>query len=176
MDYCKVQLGCLLIVSYIVFIYKRECKKYHKKLSSSIFDELMVLGIVSIALDGITAITVNHLDSVNITLNRILHLLFLLSIDTVIYMMFGYMVKMTGFLPQNRVKRFILNVPYLINVLIVVLNIGNLEFIQEDDSFKKEESYNFEGLILKDVIPSVANASIFFSGYLDSPAKRSWRA
>lgn len=130
MDYCKVQLGCLLIVSYIVFIYKRECKKYHKKLSSSIFDELMVLGIVSIALDGITAITVNHLDVVNITLNRILHLLFLLSIDTVIYMMFGYMVKMTGFLPQNRVKRFILNVPYLINVLIVVLNIGNLEFIQ----------------------------------------------
>jgi len=130
MDYCKVQLGCLLIVSYIVFIYKRECKKYHKKLSSSIFDELMVLGIVSIALDGITAITVNHLDAVNITLNRILHLLFLLSIDTVIYMMFGYMVKMTGFLPQNRVKRFILNVPYLINVLIVVLNIGNLEFIQ----------------------------------------------
>ena len=130
MDYCKVQLGCLLIVSYIVFIYKRECKKYHKRLSSSIFDELMVLGIVSIALDGITAITVNHLDVVNITLNRILHLLFLLSIDTVIYMMFGYMVKMTGFLPQNRVKRFILNVPYLINVLIVVLNIGNLEFIQ----------------------------------------------
>lgn len=130
MDYCKVQLGCLLIVSYIVFIYKRECKKYHKKLSSSIFDELMVLGIVSIALDGITAITVNHLDVVNITLNRILHLLFLLSIDTVIYMMFGYMVKMTGFLPQNRIKRFILNVPYLINVLIVVLNIGNLEFIQ----------------------------------------------
>lgn len=130
MDYCKVQLGCLLIVSYIVFIYKRECKKYHKKLSSSIFDELMVLGIVSIALDGITAITVNHLDVVNITLNRILHLLFLLSIDTVIYMMFGYMVKMTGFLPQNRVKRFVLNVPYLINVLIVVLNIGNLKFIQ----------------------------------------------
>lgn len=130
MDYCKVQLGCLLIVSYIVFIYKRECKKYHKRLSSSIFDELMVLGIVSIALDGITAITVNHLDVVDITLNRILHLLFLLSIDTVIYMMFGYMVKMTGLLPQNKVKRFILNVPYLINVLIVVLNIGNLEFIQ----------------------------------------------
>lgn len=130
MDYCKVQLGCLLIVSYIVFIYKRECKKYHKKLSSSIFDELMVLGIVSIALDGITAITVNHLDVVNITLNRILHLLFLLSIDTVIYMMFGYMVKMTGLLPQNRIKRFVLNVPYLINVLIVVLNIGNLKFIQ----------------------------------------------
>ena len=130
MDDCKVQLGCLLIVSYIVFIYKRECKKYHKKLSSSIFDELMVLGIVSIALDGITAVTVNHLDVVNITLNRILHLLFLLSIDTVIYMMFGYMVKMTGLLPQNKVKRFILNVPYLINVLIVVLNIGNLEFIQ----------------------------------------------
>lgn len=130
MDYCKVQIGCLLIVGYIAFIYFRECKRYHKYLSSSIFDELIILGMVSIALDGITAVTVNNLGVVNITLNRVLHLLFLLSIDTVIYMMFGYMIKMTGLFPRNKAKRFILNVPYLINVLIVVLNIGNLEFRQ----------------------------------------------
>ena len=130
MDYCKVQIGCLLIVSYIIFIYYRECRKYHKRLSSSIFDELMILGIVSIVLDGVTAVTVNYLDVVNITLNRILHLFFLLSIDTVIYTMFGYMIQMTDALPKSKVKRFILNVPYLVNVLIVVLNIGNLEFRQ----------------------------------------------
>lgn len=130
MDYCKVQLGCLFIVAYIAFIYFRECKRYHKRLDSSIFDELLILGMVSIVLDGLTAVTVNYLDVVNITLNRVLHLLFLLSIDTVIYMMFGYMIKMTGLLPQNKIKRFILNIPYLINVLIVVLNIGNLKFIQ----------------------------------------------
>jgi len=128
MEYCKVQIGCLLIVGYIVFIYYRECKKYHKRLSSSIFDELMILGMVTIALDGITAVTVNHLDVVNITLNRVLHMLFLLCLDTVVYMMFGYMVRMTGTIPKRKSGRFLLHFPYLINAVIVIFNIGNLEF------------------------------------------------
>lgn len=128
MEYCKVQIGCLLIIAYIVFIYYRECKKYDKHLSSSIFDELMILGMVTIVLDGITAVTVNHLDEVNITLNRVLHMLFLLCLDTVIYMMFGYMIKMTGAIPKRKSRRFLLHLPYLINAFIVVLNIGNLEF------------------------------------------------
>lgn len=128
MEYCRVQIGCLLIVAYIVFIYYRECKKYHKRLSSSIFDELMILGMVTIALDGITAVTVNYSDVVNITLNRILHMLFLLCLDTVVYMMFGYMVKMTGALPKRKSRRLLLHLPYLTNVIVVILNIGNLEF------------------------------------------------
>ena len=32
------------------------------------------------------------------------------------------------------------------------------------------------GFTLHDVIPSTAKDSIFLSGYLDSPAKRSWRS
>ena len=128
MAYCKVQIGCLFIVVYIAFTYFRECKRYHKKLSSSLFDELLVLGMVSIMLDGITAVTVNYLDSVNVNVNRILHMFFLISLDTVIYMLFGYMLKATGALPKNKVKRFILNIPYIVNVLIVVFNINSLEF------------------------------------------------
>ena len=33
---------------------------------------------------------------------------------------------------------------------------------------------NLIGLTLKDVIPSSANANIFFNGYFDSPANRSF--
>ncbi len=128
MEYCKLQLGCLLIIAYIVFIYYRESRKYQKRLSASIFDELMFLGIITIALDGITAVTVNHLDVVNITLNRILHMFFLLCLDTVVYMMFGYMAKMTGVLPKKKGQQLLLHLPYVINAVIVVLNIGDLEF------------------------------------------------
>ena len=84
MEYCKVQIGCFLIVVYIALIYFRECKRYHKSLSSSIFDELLILSMLCIIFDGITAVTVNNLESVNIVLNRILHLLFLVGIDTLI--------------------------------------------------------------------------------------------
>ena len=128
MEYCKVQLGCLFIVLYIAFIYIRACKLYKKKLSSSMFDELLYLGIITILLDGTTAITVNHLDTVDIVVNRILHMLFLISLDTVVYALFGYMLKVTGTMPKSKAVRIILHIPYLISVLTVMVNIRTLEF------------------------------------------------
>ena len=128
MEYCKVQLGCLFIVLYIAFMYIRACKRYGKKLSSSMFDELLYLGIITIVLDGVTAITVNHLDTVNIMVNRILHMLFLISLDTVVYAFFGYMLKVTGIAPKSKAVKSVLHIPYLISVVMVILNIGSLEF------------------------------------------------
>lgn len=128
MEYCKVQLGCLFIVLYIAFIYIRACKRYKKKLSSSMFDELLYLGIITILLDGTTAITVNHLDTVNIVVNQILHMLFLISLDTVVYVFFGYMLKVTGTLPKSKAVRAVLHIPYLISLFTVVTNIRTLEF------------------------------------------------
>ena len=119
---------------YISLIYFRECKRYHKKLSSSIFDEILILSIICIIFDGITAITVNNLESVNPVLNRFLHLIFLIGIDTVIYMMFGYMLKTTGVVFSKKKNRILLHVPYVFNVVIVVINIGSLEFIKGTNS------------------------------------------
>lgn len=128
MEYCKLQLGCLFILIYITVIYLRGCKRYHKKLSSTLFDELLVLGIISVIYDGATAITVNYLDIVPLYINKILHLFFLISIDTVIYMLFGYLLKATGALPKNKMKRISLSIPYVLSVLVVIFNIGSLEF------------------------------------------------
>lgn len=128
MEYCRLQIGCLLIVGYIGFIYFRECKRYHKKLSSSMFNIILLVSMVCILFDGITAVTVNYPEIVHPILNKGLHLVFLVGIDAVVYMMSGYMLKMTGALPENCGKRFLLHVPYFVNILIVVLNIGSLEF------------------------------------------------
>ena len=128
MEYCRLQIGCLLIVVYIGFIYFRECKRYQKKLSSSMFDEILILSMICILFDGITAVTVNYPERINPVWNKGLHLCFLIGIDTVIYMLFGYMLKITGAFPVKKKTRFVLRVPYIVNVLIVVLNIGSLEF------------------------------------------------
>lgn len=130
MQYCKIQAGCLIVVLYIAFVYMRECKRYHRKMSSSLFDELLILGITSIVLDGITAVTVNYPNAVSVGVNRFLHMLFLISMDTVVYVLFGYMLRSTGALPKQKRNRRLLNVPYIINVLIIVLNIHSLEFRQ----------------------------------------------
>ena len=128
MEYCRLQIGCLLIVVYIGFIYIRECKRYHIKLSSNIFYKILILSTFSIIFDGTTAVTVNYLDHVNPILNKALHLIFLIGIDTVIYMMSGYMLRMTEVIPVNRKGSIFLRLPYIINVLIVVIHIGGLEF------------------------------------------------
>jgi len=128
MEYCRLQIGCLLIVGYIGFIYFRECRRYHKKLSSSMFNIILIVSMVCILFDGITAVTVNYPEIVHPVLNKGLHLVFLIGIDAVVYMMSGYMLRITGALPENCGKRFLLHVPYFLNILIVVLNIGSLEF------------------------------------------------
>ena len=128
MEHCRLQIGCLLIVVYIGFIYIRECKRYHIKLSSNIFYKILILSTFSIIFDGTTAVTVNYLDHVNPILNKALHLIFLIGFDTVIYMMSGYMLRMTEVIPVNRRGRIFLHLPYIINVLIVVIHIGGLEF------------------------------------------------
>lgn len=128
MEHCRLQIGCLLIVVYIGFIYIRECKRYHIKLSSNIFYKILILSTFSIIFDGTTAVTVNYLDHVNPILNKALHLIFLIGIDTVIYMMSGYMLRMTEVIPVNRRGSIFLHLSYIINVLIVVIHIGGLEF------------------------------------------------
>lgn len=128
MQYCRLQIGCLIIVIYISIIYFRECKKYHKLLKSSIFDEILILSMICIIFDGITAVTVNNLDTVNTVLNKVLHLLFLLCLDTAIYTMFGYMLRTTGEIPSQKWKQLLLHAPFLVNVVLVISNIGSLEF------------------------------------------------
>ena len=128
MEFCRVQTACLLIVGYIGFMYFRECKRYQKKINSSIFGRLLFISILCIVFDGITAITVNNLENVNEIWNKIFHLLFLVGIDTVIYLLFGYMLRTTGVIPSKGRKRLLFHMPFYINVLIVVSTIGKLEF------------------------------------------------
>ena len=60
--------------------------------------------------------------------NKVLHLVFLIGIDSVVYMLFEYMLKTTGALPGKRRNRFLLHIPYFFNVVVVVVHIGSLEF------------------------------------------------
>ena len=128
MEYCRVQTASLLIIGYIGFMYFRECKRYHKKMNSSIFGQILIISMFCVIFDGITAITVNNLENVNEILNKILHMLFLIGIDSVVYILFGYMLRTTGVIQEKGRRRLLFHVPYFINVVIVVSNIANLEF------------------------------------------------
>lgn len=135
MDHCKLQLGCLFILIYIGIIYLKECKEFHHNLNSTFFDEIYVIGIVSVILDGITAYTVNNTETVNPVLNLVLHGLFYVSIDTVIFAMFMYMTKITGMFPRKKLFKFLIYAPFVLNIILVFTNLGSVEFIQGNTTY-----------------------------------------
>lgn len=129
MLHIKLQLGCLIVLAYVAFIYLKEYKRNHGKLKDTFFDELLILGITSVILDGTTAYTVNHLDTVDPILNKILHVLFLCSLDSVIFALFLYILHMTGAWPEKKPAKMVIFIPFIINIILVFCNIGNLEYI-----------------------------------------------
>ncbi len=130
MGYCKLQIGCMLIILYILFIYCKECKRFNHKNKLTVFDILLGVGLIEVLFDGLTAYTVNHLESVSDTINRVLHLIFLLSLDLFIFLLFLYMISITTGLPKRKSRRLLLYSPFLINMILVVVNIPSLKYYE----------------------------------------------
>lgn len=128
MEYSKLQIGCMVIVLYMTFIYICERKAYKVKERETIFEWLLVLGILEIIFDGVTAYTVNHLESVPYVLNGILHMCFLCSMDAVMFLVFMYIIDITRGLPKSKRKRFALLFPLIVNMVVVILFMPQLEY------------------------------------------------
>lgn len=120
----------MLIILYIVFIYCKECRRFKIKHKFSIFDSLLILGIVCIFFDGATAYTVNHLETVNGFVNQVLHMFFLLSLDGFIFLLFLYMLSITAGFPKRKEQICLLFIPFLLNVLVVVVNMPTLQYCE----------------------------------------------
>ena len=128
MEYIKLQLGCMLVLLYIAFVYYKEIRRFRQQHELTIFDRMLIVGIVEVLFDGLTAYTVNHLETTPGWVNQLFHLIFLLSLDLFIFVLFIYMISITTGLPKERKKRIILYIPFLINVILVVVNMPALEY------------------------------------------------
>lgn len=128
MQYGKLQMGCMLIVLYVTFIYIRERHAYKVRKREPVFEALLISGIFELWFDGLTAYTVNHLEKVPHYLNQFLHLCFLCSIDVIIFLVFLYILDITKGLPKKRKNKLLLVLPLLINLLIVIAFMSQLEY------------------------------------------------
>lgn len=129
MEYCKLQIGCLVVMLYIAFVYLRERRKHYGKTKPTLFDGLLTLSILSVIFDGLTAYTVNNSGMVDSALNTALHALFLISLDSVIFVVFLYMMSITDAYPKTRLGKMVIFVPFAVNVILVIANIDSLEYI-----------------------------------------------
>ena len=134
MEHCKLQISCMLIILYIVLMYKKECKRYRQKHKFSTFDAMLAVGIFSVFFDGLTAYTVNHLEEVSRTANMIFHMCFLIGLDFFIFRLFVYMLSITAGLPKKKSGFFLMYSPLVVNILVVVVNMPNLQYIEGEVS------------------------------------------
>ena len=119
MEHCKLQIGCMLVILYIVFIYRKEMKRYRQKHKITTFDVMLAVGIFSVLFDGITAYTVNHLEEVSRTANMIFHMCFLIGLDFFIFRLFVYMLSITAGLPKKKKGFLLMYSPLVINIPVV---------------------------------------------------------
>lgn len=126
MEHIRLQIGCLAVLLYVAFAYVREQKNL--KAEEKIFDRLLCIGIVSVIFDGATAFTVNSPKLVGTLFNTILHGLFLISLDLIIFAIFLYMLHITGAFPKEKSGKIITFLPFIINVIVVLLNLNTLEY------------------------------------------------
>lgn len=129
MEYCKLQIGCLIILLYIGITYIRVCRVYNFQFKGNFFAKLLLLSIISVILDGTTACTVNYLEMVSPMVNKVLHMLFFISLDASILMLFIYMLRITGTYPKRKFIQVALVSPFIVSILVVILNIKSLDFI-----------------------------------------------
>ncbi|MGM9969415.1 MAG: HD-GYP domain-containing protein [Anaeroplasma sp.] len=127
MQYAKLQIGCFLIIVFLNAIYikttlnkKIPCNRY--------YDFLMIFSPIAVFFDGLTAITVNYLNTINIVWNIIFHLSFFVTMDIVIYFAYLYMIDKTIGIPKKLLNRILISLPTIISIVIIFLGISNLEF------------------------------------------------
>ena len=121
--YFKSQIICFMFLIYLTFCYIHNHSKKDKQRTRT-YLLLLIIAFINLGLDIATVYTVNHLETVNSTLNMILHLLFIISIPTMMMFLFQYIMELCG-LKMNKV---VLYLPYIVGICIATATITKLEY------------------------------------------------
>lgn len=128
MQYIKLQLGCILVILYILIAYLKAtskkgipCNKY--------FDRLLIIAPWAVFFDGFTAWSVNHLDFVPEIVNTIAHLMFFIFMDLCIIVTAVYMYNQI--LGIRKIKEKIcLYLPGIISLILILAGIGKIKYLE----------------------------------------------
>lgn len=84
----RMEIACFFVIAFMAVIYfsaKRERTKIHNT-----FSAILIVSMIHLILDGATVYTVNHLYSIPLWLNDILHRLFIGTMLVVFYFLYRY--------------------------------------------------------------------------------------
>lgn len=124
----KLQIVCFLITSFVFARYTRLSKIFATTPSSTAFLRLLYIAVIETILDMATAYTVND-PEVLPWINNVLHWLFFVSIDTLLY--FAYLYFLAS-LPEGNTHtrdRKVVNILYVVNMIVVTITMPFVQYI-----------------------------------------------
>lgn len=133
-QWCKIQIMCLLILGYIGIIYVKQENNYSRITKKSnynfVFNQLFITAVVAVIFDGVTACTVNFLNQVPRVINLFLHLGMFITYEICAALIFWYWVSVTVGLPKGRWVKAAYILPSAISMCLTIYFLPELDFIQ----------------------------------------------
>ena len=133
-QWCKMQIMCLLILIYVGCTYVKEGNNLEKVTKvwncNRFFDAMFWIAEIAVLFDGITACTVNFLETVPRWANLLVHLGMFLSYEIYIALLFWYWLSVTIGIPKNRWIKAACNLPIVVSAFLTIYFLPKLAFIQ----------------------------------------------
>ena len=134
LQWCKVQIMCLLLLGYIGIIYLKQGSEFNKITKRSnynlVFNLLFVTSELAVLFDGITACTINFLNQVPRIVNLLLHLGMFIFYEIYVALLFWYWVSVTVGLPKGKWVKVAYILPSAIAMCLAICFLPELRFVQ----------------------------------------------
>ena len=113
----RMEIALFLVLAFIAFVYFFAGKKH--TLLHQTFSALLIVTLIHLAFDGTTIYTVNHLETVPVFLNDVLHRIFIGTMVLAVYLFYKYIAILVE---EESGKPRSLDVPA--NVFLVIAELG----------------------------------------------------
>ena len=127
----RAEIVCLIILIYLAFI----SHTYRMGKDGRIFNRILILAVTHVVLDIITVWTVNHTETVSISINNLAHILFFLSAILYSYEVCFYVLNMVRPKQMDRKKYLLGLIPVFIYLILLCTPFLNIEYVPLDGTW-----------------------------------------
>lgn len=125
----RLQVGCLVIMFYIIIMYVKESKSKDIE-CNKYYDAILIVAPLAVVFDGITAWTVNHMAVVPNLINVTAHLIYFVLMDVLLIISAIYMYETIAGVDEHKKVRNALFMLGTVSVALIMVGIGSIRFIE----------------------------------------------
>lgn len=126
----KLQIGCMVIVLLVLVLYFRERQEQKNVKRMMCFERLLIFSLLYFVLDIVTVYTVNHLDTIPVAVNHILHLIYLWVIDRCLLDVFLYVATMLEVSIVTKTWKRLAFWPHYVGSFLMLVTIPAIEYVE----------------------------------------------